>query len=505
MSFNNISINVQELAEAIAKAANPVATGRTVASNSYFAGAGVQKQAPAHIRALLLNEKDEKSVAQFATGTPLHGTGGLWASPGLDRTVVSAYVSPQGIGEVLAKIPTVDENPLFGTLVGFSDDVGSEPTNVCADAPAGYMLGCNLTARFGMVRRDTQTIDYSRVALRLNRGDFKDLILAGQVLGLSGLTPSGLNQTQILNIQTAAEMVTAGALADRKLSRDLWQGTVAAGTFPGLDVQIAEGQIDAETQTPCPAVDSLVLDFNYNSVDGSSPSIVRYLSTAVMYVETLAENTRMAPVDLRIVMRPQLWFELTDVWAQAYNTQGQRAVESGAQVFVDGREMVAERDGMRSTKTITVNGKTYGVVTDTEIFEHNSTNNGNLDPGEFAGSIYGVPLTVGGSIPATYIEYVDFRQADLDLRQVPGLAPLAFWTDEGLYSWTETTDKWCRKYSLLARPRVVLRTPQFAFRIDHVKYIPLKHLRDTDPDSEYHAAGGVSGRVADVYHAVWTS
>lgn len=500
---DNSTINVGDLAKALAALAGNPAPAVQDAGADYFRGTKMTKEAPPHIRALLL--EDKKSVAAFSTGTPLHGTGGLWASPGLDRMVVSAYVAPEGIGAVLAKIPTVDENPLFGTLVGFSADVGSEPTNICDDAPVGYMLGCNLTARFGVVRRDTQTIDYSRVALRLNRGDFKDLVLAGQVLGLSGLTPSNLNQTQILNIQTAADMVTAGALADRKLSRDLWQGTVAAGTFPGLDVQIAEGQIDAETQTACPAVDSLVLDFNYNAVDGSSPSIVRYLSTAAMYIESLADSTKMAPVDLRIAMRPQLWYELTDVWAQAYHSSGARAAESGAQIFVDGREMIAIRDQMRRDKTITINGKDYGVITDTEIFEHNSTNNGSLDPGEFAGSIYGIPLTVGGSIPATFIEYVDFRQADLDLRAVPGLSPLAFWTDNGFFSWTETTDKWCRKYSLLARPRIVLRTPQFAFRVDHVKYVPLKHLRDTQPGSEYHEAGGVSGRVADTYHAVWSS
>lgn len=458
--------------------------------------------APSYIRDLLLN-KGSKGVSTFETATPLHGTGGLFSSPGLDRTVVTAYVRPNGISSVLRKIPSVDENPLFGTLVGFSDDIGSEPTNICDDAPYGYMQGCTLTARFGVVRRDTGTIDYSNVGLRLHRGDFTDLILAGQVLGLNDIVPSSLDQAQILNVMTAASMVTAGALAERKFARDLWQGTVGAGTFPGLDVQITTGHLDAETGTACAAVDSVVLDFNYNEVDGSSPSIVQYLSEAVMHVEYLASATGMGPLELVICMRDQLWFELSAAWANAYNTAGAQAVSTGAQVFVDGRDMIAERDRMRNSGSIVINGKTYKVVPDTEIFEHNSTNNGSLTGGQFAGSIYGVPLTVGGSIPATYIEYVDYSKTSLELASVNGLSPIMFWTDNGMFSWTESTDKWCRKYSLLARPRIVLRTPQFAFRIDHVKYVPLKHLRDTNPDSEYHAAGGVSGRVAPALNAVW--
>ena len=71
----------------------------------------------------------------------------------------------------------------------------------------------------------------------------------------------------MLNIITMSEMVIVGVNAERKLVEDIWQGTVAAGTFPGLDVQIATGHVDAISGTACTAVDSDVKSFNYNNVD----------------------------------------------------------------------------------------------------------------------------------------------------------------------------------------------------------------------------------------------
>ena len=81
---------------------------------------------------------------------------------------------PHGISTILDKVPSIDEDPRYATLTGFTATSGSEPENACEDAPTGYVKGCVLTARFGLVRRDTQTIEMDKVMLRLNRSDFKD-------------------------------------------------------------------------------------------------------------------------------------------------------------------------------------------------------------------------------------------------------------------------------------------------------------------------------------------
>jgi hypothetical protein len=346
-----------------------------------------------------------------------------------------------------------------------------------------------------------------KVMLRINRSDFKDLVLAGEVLGLTDLVPSGLNQSQILNVVTMSEMVVDGVNAERKFVQDIWQGTVAAGTFPGLDVQITTGHIDADTGTACPAVDSDVKSFNFNNVDGTDTlDIVRYLSMIEYYLYYNAEKMGLLPVKWVIVMRDQLWHELSAVWPIIYNTDRSASVPAaGVTLFLDGREVTAERDRMRGARTLAINGRTLEVVTDSGIYEHNNANNGNLGAGEYASSIYFVPLTIGGNIPATFIEYVDYRQSQPDTAQLaafPG-APDYFWTDNGMYSWAVDQNRWCYQLSLKIEPRIVLRTPHLAGRLDYCKYIPLQHLRENDPTSPYNADGGVSFRTPTAAQAVW--
>ncbi|GAF92173.1 unnamed protein product, partial [marine sediment metagenome] len=41
-------------------------------------------------------------------------------------------------------------------------------------------------------------------------------------------------------------------------------------------------------------------------------------------------------------------------------------------------------------------------------------------------------------------------------------------------------------------PRIVLRVPQLAARIQRIKYVPMQHLRVPDLDSAYRFKGGTS-------------
>lgn len=450
-------------------------------------------------------ESHEKTPANFSNYTPLHGSGGIFAVNGLERDIITAHVRPFGLAEQLPLIPSVFVDPRFGAITGYTDVVGNQPTYVCEDAPYGYMKSCTLTARFGKLRFDTNTIDMDDVMLRLHRGDFTDLILRGRVLGMGNIDPAGMNQDQILNVVTMAEMVTVAVNTERALNTQLWQGVLGTqNQFPGLDVQIATGQSDAETGTLCPALDSDVKDFAYDDIAGAGRSIVEYLSMLEYYIYNNAETMGLLPAEWVFVMRPQLFFELTAVWPCQYNTtKCSPTVAANSTVFIDGRDNTAERDAMRAGKYIDINGRRYRVVTDTGIFEHNNINNGNLIPGQYASSIYMVPLTVTGGFPVTYREYVDYTKAQPDIALLRNLE--TFWTDRGVYSWALEQVKWCYKLSLKTEQRVVLRAPHLAGRIDHVRYSPLQHLRDADPDSPYWADGGVSlrGGLSDPF-AVWS-
>jgi len=442
-----------------------------------------------------------KVPANWQTATPLHGRGGIFSTPGLERDVITAYVRPMGIGSLLPLLPSTSEDPRFGALTGYTAVTGAEPANACLDAPSGYVKACNLTARFGMLRRDTKTIEMDKVMLKINRGDFTDLVLRGRVLGMANLEPSGLDEGRILDIITMSEMVNVGVQTERELNRQMWQGIFALGTeFPGLDSQIATGQLDVDTNVLCPALDSDVKNYNFALL---SNTIVQYASMLHWYLNYNATHMGLDPVDWVWVMRPELWYELTAIWPCAYNTSRCAAfMEAGGTTVIDGRENIVDRDAMRNGMYLITNGVKIPVVVDTGIFEHNSTNTA-IPAGDYASSMYLIPLTISGNFPVTYREYIDYRQAQPDISLLRGLEEF-FWTDNGLFTWAMEQVKWCYKLSLKTEQRVVLRTPQLAGRIDDVRYRPLQHLRDPDPASVYHYDGGVSIRPGFGHpNAVW--
>jgi len=433
-----------------------------------------------------------KAPASAHTGTVLHGSGGILAGA-LEREVITAMIRPQGIAAVLPVFPNIDENPIYASLTGVTDEIGAQPADPCDDAPTGYIKSCKLSARFGRIRYDTNTIDIGKVMRRLNRGDFTDLQLYGKLLSDMRVSkPSGITEGDLLNLIVQAEMVTVGVLFEREITRQLWQGvTTIANEFPGLDVQVATGQKDAEADVYCPALDSDVKSYNYRLIDGT---IVTYISMLEHYIFHNATSMGLMPVSWVWAMRPELWQELSAVWPCAYYTNRCASVmtDANASVSVDGREMVAIRDSMRQGMYIEINGRRYPVVTDSGIFEHNNINNANCEAGEYASTIYMLPLSIIGGLPVTYRQYLNYNHPFVS-RTVNALRGNAqFWTDDGAFEWAYEGVKYCFKLAGRTEQRVVLRTPQLAGRIDAVKYAPLQHLRDYDPSSPYHMDGGVS-------------
>lgn len=447
-------------------------------------------------------------LADFSTYTPLHGSGGIFAVPGLERDIITTHMRPVGITSILPRIPTVYQDPRFGSLTGYTAPSGSQPDHACEDAPKGYVKGCNLTARFGRIRYDTNTIDIDDVALRLHRGDFTDLMLRGKVLGLTGLTPGGMNEGEILNLVTMSEMVIAAVNMERELNRQTWQGvTTIANEFPGLDVQIATGQRDADTNAACTALDSDVKDFGYDLVCGDNRDIVEYLSSMMWYLNDIAESTGVTPVQWVLAMRKGLWHELSACWPCRYNTYRCSTRDTSsidAVPSIDAADMVAVRDAMRQGMYIDIEGVRYPVIVDTGIYEKTPADNANILPGQYASSIYAIPLSITGGFQTTYMEYLDFRQAASDVALLHNMQN--FWTDTGFYSWAYNDKRWCFDLALKVEPRIVLRTPQLAGRIDNVKYSPLQHERDSDPSSSYFKDGGVSLRTGiSSPYAPWSS
>jgi hypothetical protein len=220
------------------------------------------------------------------------------------------------------------------------------------------------------------------------------------------------------------------------------------------------------------------------------------------YLQNNARKMGLDPVQWVVVMRPELWFELSAVWPCAYLSNRCNVGDSNA-VVINDNVNVNMRDEMRNGRFIDINGNRYPVVIDDGIFEHDSTNNVNLEPGQYASSIYMVPLTITGGFPVTYLEHVNYRAAQSDIALLNGKE--RFWTDGGKYMWVVEQNRFCYLLSVKTEQRVVLRTPHLAGKIDAVAYSPLQHLRSFDPASPYHADGGVSMRANPFgsINAIW--
>lgn len=461
----------------------------------------------------LYQERREKAVGSNQTGQLMHGPSSLFGTPGLEPNVISTLYQPRGLGAVLPKVPTRFTNPLFPALVGQGAAQGSEPSNACGDPKrAGAKQVGTLTAQFGFLQRGTETIDPSRIIQLINRGEFTDLQLIGSLLSnQTGMAPNGLDNAQaVLNNAIYAEMNGVGIEFERVLGPQLWQGAIANSSgsgykeFPGLDAQIATGQRDAVNNVTVAALDSYVDSFALDRIDGTGRDIVSYLSMMEFYLYDLAQQTGMT-VEWVIAMRPNLWQELTSVWPIAYNTNRGSILSGNNRLMIDGGDMIAQRDAMRRSMTLEINARTYRVVLDNGINEKTNITTANIPAGNYASSIYMVPVRVNG-MPMTRIEYLDYRIVQQYLGQTGELAgKVLFWSPDGQFLWTyRNLPGFC--FDLVARTeqRVVLQTPHLAGRIDNVRYAPIRHIREADPASPYYAAGGVSVQpgVSSNY-AVW--
>ncbi len=463
-----------------------------------------------------------KAVQGFNTAPLLFGNTGLFTTQGLESDIITAYVRPKGLMGEIPSFESILEQPIFGSITGVQGDGAAAVNNPCDDAPSGYIKGCNISAQFGRLQFDTQEMEFDKIFLQLNSGVNTELRLRGRLLGLNDdMNPSNISEEDVLNIVIGAEMVKVGMLMERGttnqtgLVRQVWQGAIANNSagegykeFPGLDNQITTGIIDAQSGTACSALDSDVKDFNFQNIFSNNannvPNAVWYLSTLEANLRYNAQRMGLDPVDWRIVMRAELWDELTQLWPVAYNTnRGAEILAGNTRLTLDATDMTAARDAMRAQMTIAINGRVYPVIVDDGINELTNINNANVPAGSYASSIYMVPISINGAFPVTYFENIDYRRG----MSLSGVSKLMgkqdFWTDRGLFSWAIENQKWCFKLSAKTERRIVLRTPQLAGRIDNVLYSPLQHFRESFPGSPYEQDGGVSTRPASTVQAVW--
>lgn len=453
------------------------------------------------------------------TGTPsepyMHGPGGLFSMRGLERDLISTRIQPRGLADILPAVGTVVTNPLFGYITSFADVIGSEKEGVCDDPPvAGALSNCVQTAQFGRYERRTRELEINSVGQQTDRAEFLDLRLINDPLvktdGLGLFTPQSAGTSLQLARDVLSRFVEVGVAFQNLLTPQTWLGNPANNSsgggykeFPGLDILIGTGKVDALTGTSCPSLDSQVWNFNYAAVDNYDADVVKQLTYMLRYLRANASRGNFDPVTWTIAMREGLFYELSSMWPCSYMTYACIARDN-ATVNINANDYTAMRDAMRQGQYLVIDGTKYNVVFDDGIVEESATDNSAITSGSFASNIYVIPMTVRGGIATTYWEYLDYSRGAMVGAADARMANDDFWTDGGRFLWhKKPPTNWCVQFLAKIEPRLIIRTPHLAGRLENVQYSPLIHNRDPFPGNPYNLNDGVASRPGPSLYTEW--
>jgi hypothetical protein len=457
------------------------------------------------------------STASGSTHNLVHGPGSMFGQGqvGIEPEVISTMMHWRGVADMLPTVGVRTRELLLPFITGVEPTSSTEPSTECANCISGETEACLQHFPLGKVCRQTQTMTPERIIERLNRGDI-DLTLLNDQLGSDspwhpGDSFASMGQQGLMQVAAAwALMFELPPLFMAALSPMVYSGNPVNNRgdgyreFRGLQLLVNTGFRDALSNVTCPGLDSDVKNANYKDVANTAATTVYQLvEMAHYYVRNNAEGQRLAPVRFAAVMRPEMWQVLSGYVPQQaiLNTIANMTIPNGVTVNLDGQTIVNERNAMRQGLYIPLNGEMVQVILDHGIPELNNANDAHLAAGQYASDIYILPLTYLGNRPALRVEYKDYRFISEEVRATDDLiGGLYSWSPDGRFSWTWVKDGPCFLIRANIEPRIILRTPQLAARIQNIKYVPVQHLREPDPDSSYFFKGGVSTRSPATYY-----
>lgn len=471
-------------------------------------------------QAMLASYKD--IVSSTPTASYGHGPGGLFSYPGLERPVFSAMVMPiMGLQGNLPVRSSRDANPLYSIFTGVTASSGSEPVGVCDDPPyAGLAKLCTHTAPFGRQARQTRVFELDRMGLWTNRGEFGDLQFVGDPFNVGKYPHQPTIQNTmdaVLRNEVNKALFELGIAWNRDFAREIYTGNPANNTAGGgrkyaygLDILINTNRRDAITGQLCPAADSIIVSFggaDITTSQAAQTSIVRWITNITRRLKMIASTTGLDPVRWAIVMRENLFYELTAVWPCSYQTYRCSLTQPGGvatNVAMSDRKSLNDMtDSLRTDKKLLIDGEYWDVVIDNAITE-------TVMAGEsFRSPIYFVPLTVVGGTPVTILEYVDYDSPMGAMEAAKTFAPdgMYYTSDNGRFLWhKKVPDNFCVQLMAKTEPRLLLLTPHLAARLTLVQYTPLAHERDWNTDSSFYVNGGrtdFNGYPASFYSPVY--
>lgn len=446
-------------------------------------------------------------VSTTPTTTYGHGNGGLFSYPGMERPVFSAMILPElGLQSLMPVRPSNTMNPVYGIFTGVLASTGAEPTGVCDDPPsAGLSKLCEHSFVYGRMSRQSRVFDITRFGLQVNRADMLDLQLLGNALAVNPnpnvpTMPGAQDTTQLLNTEMAKALFELAISWARDFAQELYTGNPTNNTsgggrkyFYGMDILINTGYKDAETGVLCPAADSIVRSFGGLRLDQNASSMVRTITYMMRNLRYISRKAGLDPATWVLVGRFGLFYELTEIWPQAYLTyRNVNTDNSNQNLYNDSRYLTEMRDQMREGMYLLIDGNRVPFVIDEAITETESP------AGVFSSTLYFVPMTALGGTPVCYVEARNYDAPGQALDAARVFAPDGsyYTSDGGRFIWhRKPPANFCVQLMALTEPRVLLLTPHIAARLTSIKYSPLIHERESFTTSGYFVNGGKTDRL----------
>jgi hypothetical protein len=452
-----------------------------------------------------MNEHQKHDLpTSFSISTnQVHGPGGIFGVPGVDRDVFSTRVQARGLLSQLKAYGTNVMNPVVGYLTGFTAPSGDEQDGPCDDPPhAGQLKSCFTGSQFGRVARTTETIDVSAAGQFINRGEMNDLRLVNEpLLQIANMMlPPSIPSSgrSVFASELAAKMVALGVTLEDVYSHMLWTGNPLNNSansgymeFYGIESLVTETHTDVFTSANCPSLASLIMDAGGVRIDQEAAQIFNYLTTMWRITNENAENMNMKPVQWKFVMNNALFRELTDYWPCVYASYRCGATNNQLNNNTDAMAMREMSDRMYRGKFLTIDSEDIPVVTDSALPVEWNKDNANVPSGSMMSDIYLLPFVVRGGREVLYLEYFNFEGpgAASDIASEGRISSL-LWTDGGRWLWTPRQTLYCFDWTVLSKLRCRLDTPHLAARLQNVMVTPLRYARQPHFSDPYYVNGG---------------
>jgi hypothetical protein len=430
---------------------------------------------------------------QRASGTPdftvdVYGAGGLFGVCGASDTLINAMVGPLGVERILKWMPSIDNNPIFDSLVSITTTTNDQSSG-CADCGKPVLRECAQTFCFGRVCQQTNERQADDLGMRMNQG-VPRLALFGDIRDAGGNTivarGSQITDGFTLDLAAAAynlrlDMSTLNITGNPA-------NNVGGRLQPtGLALIVNTGKVDVLTNTACNALDSVLIDFASNTVGAlGAPSIVAYVTALVHSIQYRLQGAGFSQdgSDIFIVMHPTLWECVSRAWACEYAV----VCQTGATMTGSMDEIARRYEKYVSTMRLPIDGRDYPVILDTQI---PLTING----ASRCSDIYVLTTAVDGQ-SVLWGEYQDFSKtfagAAAWFKATYG-ATLIGTSDGGRFMWAPTTSGgFCFDARVLAKWRLVALMPWTSGRVQNVCCSPLGTFPDvTGSGGIYEVDGGV--------------